>query len=240
MDSIYEIGNKMIDQLSELGISSGDVISIQKAGGKVTKFWRSYSRSKDYDILTSNINFIECPSGELQKTNEVVHMISLHDMDVINSNSRGFEKLFLGNTGEIKQKICEKINETLEDDLSPILIMDSNRGITPICKEDIKHILKIRAEEEDVEIDEEALEMLTYIGIETSLRYAIQLIITSDLVSKKRKGTKVKLNDVRRVYSLFADFKRSSQFLKVYQKQFMFFDKNEIEEENKIKIETKF
>ncbi|KAJ6240969.1 ruvb-like 2 [Anaeramoeba flamelloides] len=111
MDPMYEIGNKMMDQLSEIGISSGDVISIQKAGGKVKKLGRSYSRSKDYDILTSNINFIECPSGELQKTREVVHMISLHDMDVINSNSRGFEKLFLGNTGEIKQEIREKINE---------------------------------------------------------------------------------------------------------------------------------
>ncbi|KAJ6240970.1 ruvb-like 2 [Anaeramoeba flamelloides] len=149
------------------------------------------------------------------------------------------------------------LNSALEDDLSPILIMASNRGTTrirgtnyksphgipidlfdrlliiatkPYEKEDIKHILKIRAEEEDVEIDEEALEMLTNIGVETSLRYAIQLIITSDLVSKKRKGTKVKLNDVRRVYSLFVDVKRSSQFLKEYQKQFMFFDKNEIEE----------
>ncbi|KAJ3439924.1 ruvb-like 2 [Anaeramoeba flamelloides] len=296
MDSMYEIGNKMMDQLSELGISSGDVISIQKAGGKVTKLGRSYSRSKDYDINTSNINFVECPSGELQKTKEVVHMISIHDMDVINSYSRGFEKLFLGNTGEIKQEIREKINEqvllwreegkadiipgvlfidethmldietfsylnrALEDDLSPILIMASNRGITrirgtnyksphgipidlldrlliiatkPYEYEDIKHILKIRAEEEDVEIDEEALEMLTNIGVETSLRYAIQLIITSDLVSKKRKGTKVKLNDVRRVYTLFVDVKRSSQFLKEYQKQFMFFENNETEEKEK-------
>ena len=42
-------------------------------------------------------------------------------------------------------------------------------------------------EEEDVEISDEALVVLTRIGMETSLRYSIQLITTASLVTRKRK-----------------------------------------------------
>lgn len=42
-------------------------------------------------------------------------------------------------------------------------------------------------EEEDVELSEEAHTVLTRIGMETSLRYAIQLISTAGLVCRKRK-----------------------------------------------------
>jgi len=44
-----------------------------------------------------------------------------------------------------------------------------------------------RCEEEDVEMTEDALMVLTRIGMETSLRYAIQLITTASLVCHKRK-----------------------------------------------------
>ena len=44
-----------------------------------------------------------------------------------------------------------------------------------------------RCEEEDVEIAEEAMGVLTKIGQETSLRYAIQLITAASLVCRKRK-----------------------------------------------------
>jgi RuvB-like protein 2 len=47
--------------------------------------------------------------------------------------------------------------------------------------------LRPRCEEEDVDMAADAQEYLTQIGGETSLRYAIQLITTSALVSKKRK-----------------------------------------------------
>ena len=45
----------------------------------------------------------------------------------------------------------------------------------------------IRCEEEDVEMTEDAQAILTHIGMETSLRYAMQLITTANLVCRKRK-----------------------------------------------------
>ena len=133
--------------------------------------------------------FVQCPEGELQKRKEVVHTVSLHEIDVINSRTQGFLALFsgsdsfsipcykiiqlgvppsplIGDTGEIKSEVREQINakvvewreegkaeivpgvlfvdevhmldiecfsflnRALESDMSPILIMATNRGIT--------------------------------------------------------------------------------------------------------------
>ena len=58
---------------------------------------------------------------------------------------------------------------------------------SPYEEKDIGNILKIRCEEEDVEISDDALTVLTRIGMETTLRYAIQLITTANLVCRNRK-----------------------------------------------------
>merc|ERR1712176_1158207 len=93
---------------------------------------------------------------------------------------------------------------------------------------DIRKILDIRAEEEDVEMSDPAKELLTKIGSDSSLRYAIHLITVANLVAMKRKAQEVDVQDIRKVYSLFVDVKRSTQFLHEYQQEFMF---NEMAEE---------
>eukprot|EP00439_Symbiodinium_sp_Y106_P085250 s383_g27.t4 len=84
--------------------------------------------------------------------------------------------------------------------------------------------------EEDVEMTEEAKELLTKIGTESTLRYAIHLITCSNLVAMKRKAQEVDVQDIRKVYSLFVDVKRSTQFLMEYQQEFMFSEVHEEED----------
>ena len=57
----------------------------------------------------------------------------------------------------------------------PLDLLDRLLIITtvPYDEQEIEQILKIRCEEEDVEMSEDALELLTKIGVETTLRYAI-------------------------------------------------------------------
>merc|ERR1711907_633513 len=83
--------------------------------------------------------------------------------------------------------------------------------------------------EEDVEMSDDAKDLLTRIAMETSLRYAIHMIMAASLVCSKRKGTEVEVDDIKRVYSLFVDVKRSTQFLMEYQQEFMF---NEIDDDD--------
>ncbi len=64
--------------------------------------------------------------------------------------------------------------------------------------------------------------MFNILGAETSLRYAIHLISAANLVAQKRKSNEVEIEDISTVYSLFMDVERSKQFLKEYEKEFMF------------------
>lgn len=44
------------------------------------------------------------------------------------------------------------------------------------------------------------------------------------MVAQKRKSAEVDVADIRKVYSLFVDVKRSTQFLKEFEQEFMFSD----------------
>ena len=100
----------MIEALQKEKVSAGDVISIDRASHRVTKLGRSFTRSRDYDAMGPSVRFVQCPEGELQKRKEVVHTVSLHEIDVINSRAQGFLALFAGDTGEIKPEVREQID----------------------------------------------------------------------------------------------------------------------------------
>merc|ERR1719313_1153505 len=226
METIYDLGAKMIDALQEEKVTSGDVITIDKATGKISKLGRSFTRSRDFDAMGAMTKFVQCPEGELQKRKEVVHTVSLHEIDVINSRQQGFLALFAGDTGEIKSEVREQIdgkvaewreegkativpgvlfidevhmldiecfswlNRALENDLAPVMVLATNRGITkirgtnyksphgipidlldrlliittkPYKEKEVRDIINIRCEEEDVEMTDEAKELLTQI-----------------------------------------------------------------------------
>jgi len=73
-----------------------DIVTIDKATGKITKLGRSFTRARDYDAMGPQTKFVQCPEGELQKRKEVVHTVTLHEIDVINSRTQGFLALFSG------------------------------------------------------------------------------------------------------------------------------------------------
>ncbi|ORX70199.1 TIP49-domain-containing protein [Linderina pennispora] len=285
METIYELGQKMIDSLTKEKVMAGDVIQIDKATGRITRLGRSFTRARDFDATGPEVKFVQCPEGELQTRKEAVHTVSMHEIDVINSRQQGFLALFSGDTGEIKPEVREQINQkvsewceegkaeivpgvlfideihmldmecfsylnrALEDSMAPIVIMASNRGMSrirgtnyqsphgipidfldrlliistqPYNETEVREILKIRSDEEEVDMTEDALSVLTKVAMETSLRYAIHLISTSHLVAQKRQAAKVDVADIKRVYSLFLDEARSVQYLKEYQDEYLY------------------
>lgn len=284
METIYELGNKMIEGLTKEKVLAGDVISIDKASGKITKLGRSFARSRDYDAMGADTKFVQCPEGELQKRKTVVHTVSLHEIDVINSRTQGFLALFTGDTGEIRSEVRDQINtkvaewkeegkaeivpgvlfidevhmldiecfsfinRALEDEFAPIVIMATNRGISKTRgtnyksphglpfdlldrsiiittknydASEIKTILTIRSTEEEVELSPEALDLLTNIGSETSLRYSSNLISVSQQIAQKRKSNTVEVKDVERAYLLFLDSARSVKFVQEFESQYI-------------------
>lgn len=284
MEAVFDLGQKMIDNIVREKVQAGDVITLDKSTGKIVKLGRSMTHSHDFDAMGPETKFVSCPDGEISKRREVVHTVSLHEIDVINSRTQGFLALFSGDTGEIKAEIRDQINAKVQEwreenkaeittgvlfidechmldiecfsfinraielDLAPIVIMASNRGVTkirgtnyvsphglpmdlldrmaiittsPYSPNELRQIIKIRCDEEDVNVDEDALNELTSIADRTSLRYAIQLITTSSLIANRRKDSKqVTVKDISHVYRLFLDEKRSSKFLEEYESHF--------------------
>ena len=66
-------------------------------------------------FIGAQTRFVQCPEGELQKRKEVVHTVTLHEIDVINSRTQGFLALFSGDTGEIKPEVRDQINAKVSD-----------------------------------------------------------------------------------------------------------------------------
>ncbi len=136
------------------------------------------------------------------------------------------------------------LTKALESELAPILILATNRGVTKIRgtdiesphgipldlldrlliiptrlynAEEIREIVKIRAEELGIELGSGTLEELTKIGTEESLRYAVQLLEPSSVIAKRKGREVVNVEDVREAYNLFADVKRSVKYVKEYE-----------------------
>ena len=157
--------------------------------------------------------------------------------------------LFIDEVHMLDLECFSWLNRALESDMAPVLIIATNRGITkirgtpyrsphgipidlldrlliiptrPYDEKELRAILTIRCEEEDVEMGAEASDLLTRIARDTSLRYAMQMIMCAALVAKGRRAPAVEVDDIRRVYGLFSDLRRSTQFLLEHNREFMF------------------
>ena len=140
------------------------------------------------------------------------------------------------------------LNRAMEQELAPIIIFATNRGIAkirgtdqvsphslpldlldrlliintrPYTEKEIRKILEIRASAEGVRLKEDALEYLTKIGEKSSLRYAIQLIAPAFELAKEKKSGKIKKEHIEEVEKLFVDVKRSVEYLKEFEKKFL-------------------
>ena len=157
--------------------------------------------------------------------------------------------LFIDDSHLLDLEAFSFLGRALESELVPIIILATNRGITTIRGTDVKapmgfpldlidraviiatheydadsirEILRIRAREEKVTINEDALEKLTEIGSKTSLRYAVQLLSLAAQNAKVQKHESVTLEDVNRVDSLFMDVQEATEHLKRYEDKLLY------------------
>jgi RuvB-like protein 1 (pontin 52) len=132
------------------------------------------------------------------------------------------------------------LNRALESTLSPIIVFATNRGICtirgtdiisphgmpvdlldrlviirtmPYTVDEIVQITGIRAQTEGLTVEEEALELLGEIGVNTSLRYVVQLLTPSAILAKTSGREVITRGDVEEIDSLFFDAKSSAKLL---------------------------
>ncbi|RCH78574.1 RuvB-like protein 1, partial [Rhizopus stolonifer] len=141
------------------------------------------------------------------------------------------------------------LNRALESPLSPIVIFATNRGhctirgtedivsphgipvdlldrlliirTLPYSIDEIKVIISIRAKTEGLTVDEEAVEYIANAGINSSLRYAVQLLTPANVLSEINGHSVINLDDVKEVDELFFDSKRSAKLLMEQETRFL-------------------
>lgn len=132
------------------------------------------------------------------------------------------------------------MNRALESTLAPVVIFATNRGVCTIRGTDIqsphgipvdlldrlliirtypyrvaemKAILKIRAETESINIEEAALEALSKIGEQTSLRYIVQLLTPASILARTMGKSSISVDEIADCAKLFMDAKSSARML---------------------------
>lgn len=132
------------------------------------------------------------------------------------------------------------LNRAIESTLSPIIVFATNRGICqirgtdissphgipvdlldrlviirtlPYNQEEIVQVLMIRCATESLQVEDEAIEALAEIGVNTSLRYAIQLLTPAAVMAKTVGRQTITLDDIKEMDALFYDAKSSAKIL---------------------------
>jgi len=156
--------------------------------------------------------------------------------------------LFIDDAHLLDLEAFSFLTKVLESEFSPILILATNRGVTkirgtdiesphgipldlldrlliipmkPYSREEIKQIISIRAEEEEVQLSKESLERLADIGVSHSLRYAVQLLRPAHIIAERKKHQEIMPEDVEEATKLFIDTKQSVELIKQYEEQFI-------------------
>ncbi|KAI7833346.1 AAA family ATPase Rvb1 [Kickxella alabastrina] len=133
------------------------------------------------------------------------------------------------------------LNRALESDISPIVVLASNRGIctirgtedmraahgiprdlldrmlivrtAPYTKSEIQIVLDIRAKTEGLKLAPDALEYAAEVGVNSSLRYAIQLLTPASVMSQISGHEEIQKDDILEAGELFFDAKKSVTIL---------------------------
>ncbi|KAG7022327.1 RuvB-like protein 1, partial [Cucurbita argyrosperma subsp. argyrosperma] len=140
------------------------------------------------------------------------------------------------------------LNRALESSLSPIVIFATNRGICNVRGTDMNSphgipvdlldrlviigtqtygpaemilILAIRAQVEELVVDEESLAFLGEIGQRTSLRHAVQLLSPASIVAKMNGRESICKGDLKEVCALYLDAKSSARLLQEQQEKYI-------------------
>ena len=83
METIYDLGVKMIESIQKEKVQAGDVVAIDKASGRITKLGRSFARSRDYDAMGTSSHILSC----LCVSGLIAHVPGLYDDSVTQCSS---------------------------------------------------------------------------------------------------------------------------------------------------------
>ncbi|KAM7276875.1 hypothetical protein ACFE04_018741 [Oxalis oulophora] len=156
--------------------------------------------------------------------------------------------LFIDEVHMLDIECFSYLNRALESSLSPIVIFATNRGVCNVRGTDMLsphgipvdlldrlviirtlvyapaemiQIIAIRAQVEELIIDEETLAYLGELGQQTSLRHAVQLLTPASIVAKTNGRDNICKGDIVEADELYLDAKSSAKLLQEQQQRYI-------------------
>ncbi len=156
--------------------------------------------------------------------------------------------LFIDDAHMLDLETFSFLSRAMESEFAPIIVLATNRGITkirgtdiesphgipldlldrlliirtrPYTADEVREIIRIRADEEEIPLSEDALEELTRLGTEKSLRYAVQLMEPARIIASRKGRVKVTKEDIEEASKLFIDVKSSVKYVMEHEKMFL-------------------
>jgi RuvB-like protein 1 len=145
--------------------------------------------------------------------------------------------LFIDEVHMLDMECFAYLNRALESPISPHVILATNRGMCTIRGSEIdgeagtiaphgvpvdlldrclivrREVIGIRTRTEGIALDGAALDALTALGRETSLRFALQLIAPASVLANTGGRSEIALQDVQTARLLFNDARTSARAL---------------------------
>ncbi|MCC6020677.1 MAG: hypothetical protein LM577_04860 [Thermoproteaceae archaeon] len=91
----------------------------------------------------------------------------------------------------------------------------------PYTADEIREIVSIKAREQNITLSKDALEHLTKIGEEHSLRYALQLLTPAYIIAKEKGKSVVDREEVEYVKRHFISVRESVEYVKSLEEKFL-------------------
>jgi TBP-interacting protein len=156
--------------------------------------------------------------------------------------------LFIDDAHLLDVETFSFLMKAMETELAPIVIMATNRGIAkirgtdiesphgipqdlldrlviirtrPYTAEEIREIIQIKAREQNISLSDDALKLLTDIGVDHSLRYALQLLVPAYITTKEKGKSAVTKEEVEYVKKHFVSVKESVEYVKTLEEKFL-------------------
>ncbi len=235
-----------IDTARTVEIPSGQV----KKEKELTNTFTLYDLDLTLAAQSISITALFSLWSEREVSQDIRKQVDAYVKDMINKGTAELIPgvLFIDDAHMLDIETFSFLTKALEAELAPILVLATNRGTTkirgtdveaphgmpldlldrlliittrPYSKEESREIISIRAEELDIELEPAALDELTNMAAEESLRYSIQLLEPSQVIARKAGRGVVKAEDVKEASRLFSDLKRSVKYVKEYENLFL-------------------
>lgn len=149
--------------------------------------------------------------------------------------------LFIDEVNMLDIEIFTYLNRALESNIAPVVVLASNRGMTtvrgtedvvsphgvppdlidrllivrtlPYNRDEIRTIIERRSSVENLELADNSLDLLADMGVETSLRYVLQLLSPAGILAQTFGRKEIMVTDIEEAKTLFLDAKRSTKIL---------------------------